>query len=298
MGNTLKRRIVQIISSIATNGYFKGFLDGTIYKGKSKRICVPGLNCYSCPGALGACPIGSMQAVIGSIRYNFSFYVLGFISLMGVLFGRLICGWLCPFGFIQELLHKIPLHKIKVNSKVNNVLKYFKYVVLAVFVFILPLTFALSNDLGTSDPYFCKLICPAGTLEGGIPLVLLNKSLRNTIGFLYLWKVTLLIIIVVLSMVIYRVFCRYICPLGAFYALFNRISFYSLDVDKNKCVSCNACTRACKLDIKVYENPNSNECIRCGECIKACSVNAITNGFKGKTCQGKSFTEKRIQEPQ
>ncbi|MBU3126884.1 4Fe-4S binding protein [Clostridium tagluense] len=282
MVKDFRRRIVQVVSSIAINGNLKGFKNGTIYKGNFKKICVPGLNCYSCPGAMGSCPIGSMQAVIGSIRYNVSYYVLGFASLFGILFGRLICGWVCPFGLIQELLHKIPFPKIKVSSKVNNVLKYLKYVILAVFVIILPLGAALLNDLGNSDPYFCKLICPAGTLEGGIPLVLSNKELRGAIGFLFAWKVSLLIIIIFLSMSVYRVFCRYICPLGAFYSLFNPISFYSFKVNKSKCVSCNKCTNACKLDIKVYENPNSRECIRCGECIKTCPKNAISKGFRHK----------------
>lgn len=273
------------------NGYFKGFIEGGIYKGKLKNMCVPVLNCYSCPGAMGACPIGSLQAVIGSIRYNFSFYVLGFISLIGVLFGRLVCGWLCPFGFIQELIHKIPIPKIKVNERVHNVLKYLKYVILLLFVLLLPLGEALLNDMGTSDPYFCKYICPAGTLEGGIPLVLLNKELRGAIGLIYAWKISLLVVIVILSMMIYRVFCKYLCPLGAFYAMLNRFSFYSLRVDKDKCVSCNACVRACKMNVKVYENPNDGECIRCGECVKACSFNAISKGFRNRKLEKEVIKE-------
>jgi polyferredoxin len=273
------------------NGYFKGFIDGNIFKGKSKYVCVPVLNCYSCPGALGACPIGSLQAVIGSIKYNISLYVIGFMSLIGVMFGRLVCGWLCPFGFNQELLHKIPIHKITVNAKLHNILKYLKYVVLVVFVIILPLGEALFNEMGTSDPYYCKLICPAGTLEGGIPLVLLNKELKDAIGLLYMWKVSVLVIIIILSMMIYRVFCKYLCPLGAFYSLFNKFSFYSLKVDRNKCVSCNACTRACKMNIKVYENPNDGECIRCGECVNACSFNSISKGFRGGNLKDNSIKE-------
>lgn len=290
MDNRVKRKLIQIISTVAINGHFKGFINGKIYGGKLKNLCVPVLNCYSCPGALGSCPIGSFQSVIGSIKYNFSYYVLGFIALVGVLLGRLVCGWLCPFGFIQELLHKIPIPKLKISNGVHNVLKYLKYVVLMIFVLLLPLIGALKSDIGTSDPYFCKIICPAGTLEGGIPLVLLNKELQGALGFLYIWKVSILLAIIVLSMIIYRVFCKYLCPLGAFYALFNKISFYSLRVDKDKCVSCNACTKACKMNIKVFENPNSGECIRCGECVKACSFNAISKGF-GKGLAAKSINK-------
>ncbi|MCY6355687.1 4Fe-4S binding protein [Clostridium sp. ZS2-4] len=271
-----KRRITQIITAIITNANIKGFFEGNIFKGNTKKLCVPGLNCYSCPGAMGSCPIGSMQAVIGTIKYDFSLYIAGFISLMGIIFGRFICGWLCPFGLIQDLLYKIPSRKIKVNKKINNVLKYLKYVILIVFVILLPMF--LVNEFGISPPYFCEYICPAGTLEGGIPLVLLNEPLRDTIGFLFGWKMFLLVIMILSSVFIYRPFCRYICPLGAFYSLFNGISFYKFEVDKDKCTNCKACVKKCKLDIEVYKKPNGAECIRCGDCVKACSTKAIKRG--------------------
>lgn len=275
-----KRRITQIITTILTNSNINGFLNGTIFKGKSKKACVPGLNCYSCPGALGSCPIGSLQAVIGSMKYNLSLYVIGIMMFFGVLFGRFICGFLCPFGLIQDLLNKIPFKKIKVNKKINNIMKYFKYVILMVFVIILPMFWV--NDVGMGSPYFCKLICPSGTLTAGIPLAILNKPLRATLGFLFQWKVFILIITIVLSIIIYRPFCRYVCPLGAIYSLFNPISFYKMDIDKSKCNGCRACERKCKMNIEVYKKPNSLECIRCGECAKECKQNAIVKGFTTK----------------
>lgn len=272
------RRITQIFTAIITNSNIDGFLKGNIYKGNTKKMCVPGLNCYSCPGAMGSCPIGSLQAVVGTIKYDVSLYIVGIMSLFGVIFGRFICGWLCPFGLIEDLLHKIPSKKINVGKKTNNVLKYFKYVILALFVIIMPMF--LVNEFGISPPYFCEFICPAGTLQGGIPLVLLNESLRASIGFLFAWKMLLLIIILVASIFIYRPFCRYICPLGAFYSLFNKVSFYKYDVDKTKCTNCSACSRKCKMNIEVYKKPNSTECIRCGECVKACPKNAIKKGVR------------------
>jgi polyferredoxin len=271
-----KRRLTQIITSIGTNANFKGFLEGKIYRGDLKKFCVPGLNCYSCPGALGSCPIGSLQAVLGSIKYQFSFYVIGFMSLMGILFGRFICGWLCPFGLFQDLLNKIPSPKIKVNRKVNHILKYGKYIFLFGFVILMPLL--LTNVVGMGDPYFCKYVCPAGTIEGGVPLVLMNEGLRSTIGWLFGWKVFLSIVTVIFSILIYRPFCRYVCPLGAFYSFFNPISFYRLKVDENKCINCKACSEKCKLDIEVYKKPNSLECIRCGECVVVCPTKAIQKG--------------------
>ncbi|WP_459253863.1 4Fe-4S binding protein [Haloimpatiens myeolchijeotgali] len=278
MGN-FKRKIVQFTAAVLTNANLKGFIQGKIYKGNTKRICIPGLNCYSCPGALGSCPIGSLQSVIGGKNYKFSYYILGFLIFFGALFGRFICGWLCPFGLVQDLLYKISLPKVKISKRLQ-ILKYLKYVILLVFVIILPMFWV--NSVGMGDPAFCKYICPAGTLEGGIPLVIMNKALRVSLGFLFKWKVTILIINCILSIIIFRPFCRFICPLGAIYSLFNPISIYSYKVDSEKCTNCKICSSKCKLDIEVYKKPNSLECIRCGECIKACPQNAIKVNFLTK----------------
>lgn len=268
-----KRRLTQIGAALLSNANLQGFFSGTIYKGKLKNVCVPGLNCYSCPGAVGACPIGAMQSVIGTAGFNFSFYVTGFIALIGVVFGRFICGWVCPFGLIQDLLYKLPGKKIKLKNAVDHVLKYLKYLILIFFVILLPMI--LLNQFGIGAPYFCQYICPAGTLEGGIPLILLNKSLRSTIGFLFAWKMTLLVLTIGAAVIIYRPFCRYICPLGALYSLFNRISFLGYAVDQDKCIACKGCAGRCKMNIEIYNNPNSSECIRCGDCIRACPQQAI-----------------------
>lgn len=273
-----KRTFVQALFAFTTNAHVQGFLVGKIYKGKIKNVCVPGLNCYSCPGAIGACPIGAMQAVEGSTRYGISMYVLGFLVFVGIMLGRFVCGWLCPFGWIQELLHRIPGRKVKVPKKVNRVLKWLKYTILLIFVILLPILTV--DQFGLATPYFCKYICPAGTLEGGIPLLLMNKSLRSAIGFLFTWKVGILVAVIAASILVFRPFCRYLCPLGAFYSLFNPVSFYRYKVDQSKCTQCGKCARICKMDICTYQTPNAMECIRCGECIKACPTKAITAGFK------------------
>lgn len=269
------RTLIQTITTIATNSYIKGFLEGNIYRGETKRFCVPGLNCYSCPGALGACPIGSLQAVIGSIEYQLSYYVLGIIIFFGILLGRFVCGWLCPFGFIQELINKIPSKKIKISGK--NPLKYLKYGILIIFVILLPMIAV--NEFGFGSPFFCKYICPAGTLEAGIPLVALNPTLRSAIGFLFSWKVLLLIVTIVASIFIYRPFCRFICPLGAIYSLFNPVSLYRLNIEDDKCIKCGKCNSTCKLNVDVMNVPNSGECIRCGDCIKICPTGALKSKF-------------------
>ena len=256
-----------------TNGYLKGFMEGKIYTGPLKKVCVPGLNCYSCPGALGACPIGSLQATLGSRHYKMAFYVIGLLMIFGAFLGRFVCGFLCPFGLVQELLNKIPFVKKIRKLPGEKYLRWLKYVILAVFVILLPLV--VVDITGTGDPWFCKYICPSGTLFGGIPNILLNSGLRSAAGFLFDWKVAILIVAALLSIVIYRPFCRYLCPLGAIYGLFNKVSIYRYTVNEDKCVSCGICQKTCGFDIKVWQNPNSVDCIRCGNCRAACPKSAI-----------------------
>ncbi len=267
----------QIMFTALTNGYFLGFAQGKIFKGASKKVCVPGLNCYSCPGATGSCPIGALQAVLGNKNYNFSFYVIGFLMVVGSFFGRFVCGWLCPFGLFQELIHKIPFPKKVKTFKGEKWLLKLKYLVLIVFVIILPMFFVIGGSQGL--PWFCKIICPSGTLMGGIPLVSTNPQFQKIIGGLFSWKIAVLLTIIFSSFIIERPFCKYICPLGAIYGPFNKFSLYQYEVDQNKCIRCNACYRQCSMNVKIYENQKSSECIRCGECKKVCPTDAISSKF-------------------
>ena len=264
-----RRRYIQLLSAVLYNANIAGFANGTIYQGAIKGICVPGLNCYSCPGAIASCPLGSLQGALGEIRYKFPFYIIGTLILFGILLGRGVCAFLCPFGLIQELLYKIPSPKLG-KSKWTRRVSILKYVVLIIFVIFLPLFFLVNS--GVSVPAFCKYICPAGTLGGGIPLVLVNESLRAVIGVLFGWKILVLFVIILSSVFIYRPFCRFICPLGAIYSLFNKYALFGIRVNKKNCVGCNACTNSCKLDTRKI---NDRECIRCGDCRTECKHNAI-----------------------
>lgn len=261
-----KRRVIQLYAALLYNANIKGFFNGRIYKGATKNLCVPGLNCYSCPGAIGSCPLGALQNALSASKTRTPAYIFGIIILFGLLLGRTICGWLCPVGLGQELLYKIKTPKVK-KSKVTRVFSYFKYVLLIALVVILPLMFAI--------PGFCEYICPAGTLEGGVGLLANseNEGLLSNLGPLFTWKFTLLIAIVVLSIFFFRFFCRFLCPLGALYGFFCRVAMLGVKLDKNKCTDCGLCVGVCKMDVK---RVGDHECIHCGACISVCPAKAIS----------------------
>lgn len=268
-----KRKYIQLISALVYNANIKGFSDGVLYYGNLKGLCVPGLNCYSCPGAIGSCPLGSLQNAVSVSGKRLPFYIIGTLLLFGVILGRTICGFLCPFGLIQELLHKIPTPKLK-KSRYTAALSKLKYIILVVFVLILPLAFKY--------PGFCKFICPAGTIEAGIPMYIANEQIAAMVGALFNWKVGLMAVILIGVVFAYRGFCRFICPLGAIYSFFNKVSIIGMCVDEHKCNNCGRCVRKCKMDIKKV---GDMECISCGECMKICSEDAI--GWKHKKERGK-----------
>ena len=279
----LGRKWVQIVIGFLTNGYWAFPVTKTIYQGPLKVVCSPGLNCYSCPAATTYCPMGALQQLMLSLRfsletghYYLGWYVLGCIGVVGSFLGRMVCGWACPFGFVQEILHKIPSRK----WGIPRILRFVKYAVLFGMVLFLPL-FAV-NEFGIGNPWFCKYLCPAGTLEAGIPMLILQPSLRGTVGWLFYNKVIILAAFIVWSVLASRPFCRVACPLGAFYALFSRVRLVKLHHDEEKCTQCKACHKVCPMGVKFNESPNDAECITCMACMnKACRFDAISLSVGG-----------------
>lgn len=322
-GNKVWQRtklLIQTMWFALTNSFMIGWIKGTIYQGPIKYMCVPGMNCYSCPGAFGSCPIGALQAILDEFDWKKSYvsqsgtyvqaplywiavYVIGILMVIGALCGRLVCGLLCPFGWVQDLLYKIPVKKIKLprdEASINRAahpgfvrfllgldryLRYAKYAFLIVMVIFLPL-------MVKANPWFCKYVCPSGMLLGGIPLMSMDKGLADAAGTLTVLKCSILTFIVVLSVFIYRPFCRYICPLGAIYSLFNKVSLYRYGIDDtacNRCKGCSACAKVCPMGVDPVKDPNSPECIRCGTCAASCPQKAIRPGFKLKTAEGRAI---------
>lgn len=269
-----KRFGILAAASLIQNANLKGFFTGKIYQGPIKNVCVPGLNCYSCPGAVGSCPIGSLQGFLSGLKFRFPYYVVGLLLFFGAVLGRAVCGLLCPFGFLQELLNLIPGIPKKNRFKADKPLRYLKYIVLVLLVIVLPMCFVLT-------PFFCKYLCPSGTVAG-ILLALRDKMVRAQLGGIFLWKASVLVLIVGACLVIWRPFCKYLCPLGAIYSLFNKFALYRTDLDESKCVHCGKCAQVCRMCVDPSRSPNSPECIRCGDCVKACPAGALKTGFKRK----------------
>ena len=352
--STLKIRVViQALSTLLLNSYWRILLVFGLYQGPLKYVCFPVLNCYACPSAMVACPIGSIQHFL--TLGVFPFYALGVLVLVGVLLGRATCGWLCPFGFLQEILYKIPTKKAQLPRWTRSI----KYIILVLFVILLPLTLGVRiNQDGTQSwsfspdsvrqPWFCKLLCPAGTLEGGIPFVAVDSDVRTMLydtgiqvtlqqavynlesesleerqdailalkkvagedfgyepalppllqsesigqwhtwlathgsgftkfkGWLFVWKVSILVVLIAVIISSKRFFCRVLCPLGAIFGIFNSFSGLKLNLKKKACVTCNLCRPVCPVDIKPQTDYDSPECIRCFDCTSCDAIRLTT----------------------
>lgn len=267
------RRIIQVTALVLVNiSFLLGQpLPAGIYQGSLKQFCSPGLNCYACPYAVLACPIGSLQYFIAYGAYHFSVYILGFLILVGTLFGRLVCGWICPFGLFQDLLYLIKTPKIKLFPP----LRHLRWLALIGLVLLLPLL--------TQKSSYCRLLCPAGTLQGGIPFAIFSSQVRALVGSLYFLKIAILVLLAVGSVFIFRLFCRTLCPLGLIYGFFNRISILGLNFEAGRCTDCGECEEACPADLKPQRGDFlTGECIRCLKCHDACPHNCFRLGIAGR----------------
>ncbi len=315
---------VQLASSLVLNSY--------ITQEVTRGVPCLALNCYSCPAAAFACPIGTLQHMAVRMGLALSWgdplgmlqalpvYVLGILGLAGALIGRGACGWLCPFGFLQELLFKLRarlVRRLRRASFENSPLlaaglrpaanagrhtprehgraAYFsatgcaphvgnssateekarirlpslgwlRYAILVILVLLIPFL--------TGEPWFSRL-CPAGALEAGVPQALLNDYVRAQIGWFFGLKLVILAVFLVWMAFTRRPFCRFICPLGAIWSPFNRVSAVRLVVDAGSCIRCNACQQVCPVDIAIHQAPDSAQCIRCLECVRHCPQGAI-----------------------
>ncbi len=259
----------QIIATIVQLSYYPALWTGFIYQGATKRFCVPILTCWGCPLSRFGCPMGGLQHFIG--LHQIPYYIAGFFGSVGILVGRMSCAWVCPFGFLQDLLYRIT----KIRIKLPNWTTYTKY---AVLIGVAGIAVYL-----TAEPWFCML-CPAGILEAGIPITLADKTgdIKALVGWLFKTKLAILVFVIIFSVFIKRFFCRVFCPIGAIYSVFNRFSLVKMTYDAQKCgdKKCGICRKVCPMDINIYDNPNAKECIRCLECKYQCPKGAVGVSLK------------------
>jgi polyferredoxin len=197
------------------------------------------------------------------------FYVVGTLLAVGLLGGRFACGWLCPFGLVQELLHKVPSPKWRIPS----VLHRLPLAVLAVTVVLLPLL--LINRLGYGEPWYCRLLCAPGTLEAS-GLFLVIPELREQLGPTFALKAGILALFLGWAVVSFRPYCRTLCPLGAVYGLFNRWSLVRIEHDPGRCSDCGACAAGCRVGLDPRHESASPACLRCLECAtRRCPTGAL-----------------------
>jgi polyferredoxin len=258
----LKRRwLVQLLSTVLANSAFLSRFRG---------LCYPALNCWSCPSANFACPIGALQNSAAGTRLalaadsplwrSLPLYTLGTLLLWGSVFGRMMCGWLCPFGWFQELVGRRGP-----KWRVSRRLWYVRYVVLVALVFVIPYL--------TGEAWFSKL-CPMGALEGSIPQPLLHPELRSQIGAMWYLKLGILAVTIVAAYLWRRPFCGTACPLGALFSLTNRFSAWQISHLRARCVNCEWCVRECPQGLDPRTDVNSHACVSCLHCTR-CPYGAL-----------------------
>lgn len=270
------RVFIQWLSLTGSNIYLGFFRTKQVYQGPLKSACVPFLNCHSCPSALFSCPIGTLQHYM--TLHRIPGILLSYLLVIGITVGSMGCGWLCPFGLLQDLMYKIRSFKIRIPKH----LTIFRYIVLLFLVILIPLI--------TRETWFSKL-CPMGTLQAAIPWAGWNPVIPiynehvvsiSAIGFLFTIKILILTFFVMLFIISRRPFCRVVCPLGAIFGFFNKYSIIRLAVNKEQCKDCNSCEKDCPVDINVSKETNSTTCVRCFKCLRCDGVKLEIGALKEK----------------
>jgi len=225
------------------------------------------LNCQACELAWLGCPVGMLQRYV--IESRIPFYVYGVVIGFGVALGRAICGWLCPFGLIQDLLDKVSSHRYTPPQWLRSI----KYVFL-IGVVLMALT--------TGTIFWCRYLC-FGALLGVIPYWLTWQTVS---AFWLVYHLAIFAAYVAFSYMTHgRAWCRYFCPLGAIFSLVNPIALVKRKYNSDACIQCGKCTPVCPMDLDPTKDDlrSKLDCIKCGRCAKECGPNAlyITTSFSG-----------------
>ncbi len=267
------RRTSQIAFLIIT-------LSGILFGLSTTGIIYPYFFCYSCPWDVGACPIGILEHSVIDIQIEGLFwtgmamlgFLIGFLVLMGMMFGRGFCGWGCPIGALQDVTNKTGIGKYlnkKIGGEIDHRVKYIKYLILIA----IPFLSYYYMDL------FYTTFCPVGGITGTVPTLIFYAS-DWTLGTTFPIKITSIVLFVILILLVVRGWCKYLCPVGAFLAPLNYKSAINLSRNEGSCTNCNLCERACPMDVKGMGRHEDAECILCGRCVDNCRHGSLKLGSR------------------
>ncbi len=187
--------------------------------------------------------------------------LLGILVAVGALTGSLVCGWACPFGYLQDLLGKISSYKIALPSWIG----YTRYLVLIGLVLAVPAWLGYKGIPFEEQVISICRLCPAGAVEAGLPYSL-QSFLAGNGWVMSGLKTGILLTFVGAALFIHRPWCRIFCPLGGLLSAFNRFSLFHLRFNAPACVECNLCRSRCSMGVKVDQAVNVSGCVRCLEC--------------------------------
>ncbi|NLF07220.1 MAG: 4Fe-4S binding protein [Pirellulaceae bacterium] len=230
-------------------------------------VCAPVFHCHSCPLAMFGCPIGFLANACA--LHIMPFLAIGVLLIVGSLFGTLICGWVCPFGFLQDLLGKIPTPKFRIPGWLG----WTRYAVLVGLVLLIPYFFG-----NTEWFFFCRL-CPAGAVEAAVPYSLQQTMAEKTLVWPSATKSMILVGFLLAALFLWRPWCTVLCPLGAVFSLCNYISLVFLRFQPERCRDCDLCRDLCKYRGPAERRGSDMRCIRCLECVN-CRALSVGNVFQ------------------
>ncbi|MHC4562132.1 MAG: 4Fe-4S binding protein [Planctomycetota bacterium] len=228
-------------------------------------------HCYACPLASAACPIGVMASF--SAAHVVPFLTLGVIVTVAALVGAMVCGWACPFGFLQDLIAKIPTPKFRIPDWMG----VGRYLVLIGLVVVVPLIWGKHDNA----LFICRL-CPAGAVEAAVPAKVAQSIEAGHIVWLSWPKMTILIVFVGAALFTRRAWCTVLCPLGGLMAIFNRLSLLHLKFVPSKCIECNRCRSFCPYGVKLDLHINDTRCNRCLDCTACHGIDIRLADMKRK----------------
>ncbi len=305
------RTIVQLAFFLLFSGVALMRLNPS-FDGARTWVVLPVLASVKAQGAIGSTLDATTLLLSQAI---FPWLPLGIILVVGALLGRFMCGWICPVGFLQDVITSLKGRVDMVQKRTHQRWIQLKYALTGV-TFLLSGTLALTlyyygtvagagvdyrNGLGPFAQGFFVAITPDGTLFGTLPVMLAGAwvflggaqasdlSLNNLGGWLGSVSALTWLNIIILGGFLYaawripRFWCRYVCPVGAIMAVFQKNSMLGMHRDPVKCSECRECETACPMQVPIldldFKKFNDSECVLCMACIDACPEGALSPKF-------------------